>query len=163
MPQDAETRFWSKVDASGVCWEWTAAKLPYGYGFFWYIDRMVRAHRWAYEDLVGPIPNGLTLDHLCRNPPCVNPDHLEPVTAEENISRSKSYLRGAAHQRAKTHCPSGHPLLGDNLYTTPDNKRRCRVCRRESLRRSRAKHMPEVVYMGPGKKPYMQLAIEDIS
>lgn len=82
-------RFWSKVDASGDCWEWTAGVNNRGYGYFHVAvgQSPVGAHRFAYEQLVGPIPDGLVIDHLCRNPPCVNPDHLEPVRFRENLMR----------------------------------------------------------------------------
>lgn len=82
-----EERFWSKVQPTGFCWEWIGG-LDVGYGFFALThDIKVGAHRWAYEHLVGPIPEGLHIDHLCRNRQCVNPDHLEPVTLEENTRR----------------------------------------------------------------------------
>lgn len=80
-------RFIEKVDRSGECWIWTAAKKPNGYGQFHAGRTMVRAHRWAYEHLVGPIPADMTLDHLCRVRACVNPAHLEPVTNAENHHR----------------------------------------------------------------------------
>lgn len=80
-------RFWSKVDTSGICWEWTAARSD-GYGQFKSgPGEPAGAHRWAYQYLVGPIPVGVQLDHLCRNRACVNPDHLEPVSQRENILR----------------------------------------------------------------------------
>jgi hypothetical protein len=86
-------RFWSKVDKSGDCWLWTGT-ITNRYGrFFLAHGRMTPAHRWAYESLVGPIPEGLTIDHLCRNPPCVNPDHLEPVTVQENVRRALPFIR----------------------------------------------------------------------
>ncbi|MDP8961530.1 MAG: HNH endonuclease [Actinomycetota bacterium] len=87
-------RFWEKVDFEGLCWEWLGGKDTWGYGTFTDEERRsIGAHRWAYQALVGPIPDGLTLDHLCCNPSCVNPAHLEPVTASENLSRR--------HRRAK--------------------------------------------------------------
>jgi hypothetical protein len=88
-----EERFWAKVDANGVCWEWLAGKLPTGYGSFRVNGKSLYAHRFAWETLMGPIPAGLVLDHLCRNPSCVNPDHLEPVTDKVNINRGVSVIR----------------------------------------------------------------------
>ena len=90
LPRTAKERFWAKVKKTDGCWLWTGWKNDRGYGNF-EVDstRTVKAHRFAYEVLVGPIPDGLTLDHLCRNPSCVNPEHLEPVTLRENIMRAK--------------------------------------------------------------------------
>lgn len=82
-----EDRFWAKVDVRGPCWEWTAS-TRYGYGQFMVGNRSMLAHRFAWQMLVGPIPDGLELDHLCRNPACVSPDHLEPVTHRENMRRA---------------------------------------------------------------------------
>jgi len=86
-----EARFWAKVELNGDtgCWEWTAA-LRDGYGRFWLAPRVQAAHRVAYQWLVGPIADGLHLDHLCRNTRCVNPAHLEPVTQRENLMRGVS-------------------------------------------------------------------------
>lgn len=89
---DDEARFWSHVDAEGDCWEWTVSTGSHGYGQFavgGLGGTMVLAHRYAFELLVGPIPEGLTLDHLCRNKICVNPDHLEPVTLVLNGQRAR--------------------------------------------------------------------------
>lgn len=83
-------RFWARVEI-GVCWTWIGS-TDRGYGVFGAQGRYFRAHRWAWEALVGPIPEGLHLDHLCRNPSCVNPDHLEPVTQAENIRRGHAAL-----------------------------------------------------------------------
>jgi hypothetical protein len=80
-------RFWSKVDRTGDCWKWTAGLTGSGYGRFRWDGGEVAAHRFAYELLVGAIPDGLQIDHLCRNRACVNPAHMEPITQRENILR----------------------------------------------------------------------------
>lgn len=83
----AEVRFWAQVDKTQTCWLWTGSGTPTGYGQIGVNGRKQYVHRYAYELLVGPIPEGLTIDHLCRNPPCVNPSHMEPVTQAENTRR----------------------------------------------------------------------------
>lgn len=119
-------RFWRYVNKSAGCWLWTAAKTPKGYGRFVVSQRPTRiamAHRFAYELEVGPIPAGMTIDHLCKNQSCVNPAHFEVVTRSENAKRGNPLL---------THCKRGHELSGDNLYFPPDGApRQCRTCRSE--------------------------------
>lgn len=128
MSADYWDRFWAKVDFSGDCWEWTACTKN-GYGKFGRTGGTQIAHRIAYELLVGPVPSEITLDHLCRNRPCVNPDHLEPTTRGDNVLRSHASLPG--QNRRKTHCPRGHELTGDNLYDTASGYRMCKTCHRE--------------------------------
>lgn len=109
---DLLERFWSKVQKTETCWVWTACRT-WGYGQFSVgHNQRVRAHRYSYELLVGPIPDGLQIDHLCRNHACVRPDHLEPVTARENMIRG---FGPAANNARKTSCQNGHPLSGNNL------------------------------------------------
>ena len=119
------------------CWLWTRAvtgKPPKDYGQLWFKKQRSLAHRFAYETLVGPIPEGLTIDHLCRRARCVNPDHLEPVTNRENILRGV----GLAAQRARqTHCVHGHAFDAANTGIRPDGRRDCRACARERMRRKR--------------------------
>jgi hypothetical protein len=97
----ALTRLLSRIeiDPETGCWEWQGAKATKGYGLFRGDGPMVRTHRYSYEHLVGPIPDGLTLDHLCRNRACCNPEHLEPCTAVENIQRAAA-LRSARRVEA---------------------------------------------------------------
>jgi len=115
-----------------------AAKTPDGYGRFTVSGNepvvRVNAHRFAYELLVGPIPKGLTLDHLCRNRGCVNPAHLEPVTSKVNTLRSP--IQVAATNARKTHCPEGHPLVEGNLivWQFKRGKRSCLICKRRQMR-----------------------------
>ena len=123
-----DDRFWSKVDETeGGCWLWTAYINRNGYGMF-RLGRMQLAHRVAYEDAKGPIPEGLTIDHLCRVRACVNPDHLEAVTIGENIRRGINY------DREKTHCPQGHSYDEENTYRHRGH-RYCKECRRKRNRR----------------------------
>lgn len=135
-----EARFWAKVDKNspGGCWLWTGSASN-GYG---YIRRgggtgNIRAHRAAYELLVGPVPDGMELDHLCGVKQCVNPAHLEPTTHQQNMKRSKLGAISRARQLAKTHCPYGHPYDEANTYITPKGDRHCRTCDRERQRARR--------------------------
>ena len=124
-------RFWSKVDKRDGCWVWTGA-MRSGYGNIRWDGKVAAAHRVAYELERGPIPDGLVIDHLCRNTSCVNPAHLEVVTRRENTIRGETR---AAENVAKTHCPAGHPLAGENLYQSPGRPHRhCRECHRVNAR-----------------------------
>lgn len=124
-------RFWEKVDRTQSCWIWTGA-LVNGYGVIRASGsrRMLKAHRVAYELMVGSIPEGLVIDHLCRNPACVNPAHLEPVTQRVNVLRGNA---PAAQQVHITHCPRGHEYNIENTYWQ-GRKRSCRICRRDRHR-----------------------------
>ncbi len=128
-------RFWSHVRKTPTCWLWEGSANQ-GYGRFNLGGRSVMAHRFAYEITVGPIPDGLQTDHLCRTPLCVNPEHLEPVAGAENNRRS---LSPSAINAQKLTCDGGHPLSGENLYVSPDGMRGCRECRNEASRRYRSR------------------------
>jgi len=123
-------RFWSKVEKTNGCWNWVAGTSN-GYGIFWFNKTYVGAHRISYQLKYGIIPNDKVLDHLCRNPLCVNPDHLELVTDKENV------LRGAgpcAQNARKTHCKRGHEFTLENTYYDKIG-RHCKNCHIETTRR----------------------------
>ena len=123
-----------RVNPKTGCWEWTAARLSDGYGQFWLQGKHVSAHRFAWRALVSSIPEGMTLDHLCRVRYCVNPAHLEAVSLRENILRGES---PSAQNARAARCPQGHPFDLFNTYFCPDGSRCCRTCQRERLRRWR--------------------------
>ena len=125
----ASERFWAKVQKGEGCWIWTAGNSD-GYGRFYFEGRVVPAHRWSYEDAIGPIPDGLVIDHLCRNHSCVNPAHMEPVTHVENVKRGIAADLIYARQAQQTHCKQGHELTEENVYWY-GRRRQCRVCRKE--------------------------------
>lgn len=136
------------------CWLWTHRVTGEGYAMYWnWPTKQWRiAHRHAYLTFVGPIPEGLHLDHLCRVRCCVNPDHLEPVTPLVNTRRSTAGWQN----RAKTHCPRGHPYAGDNLFMRPrrdGQERHCRTCAREATRKSRAKRVGYASPLPPNSPP----------
>ncbi len=123
------------------CIEFTGARNHAGYGIV-QLGRGVgtdRAHRIVYREIVGPIPDGLTIDHLCGNPACVNVDHMEPVTRAENTRRQWAAGRGnaGAREREKTHCPQGHPYDAANTYRDKRGSRSCRACGRERAQAQR--------------------------
>ncbi len=138
-PPTMEERVWKRVDKSGPggCWLWTGALFQVtGYGMLSVDDRPALAHRLSYAINVGPIADGLHLDHLCRVRRCVNPAHLEPVTIRTNLMRGDTTL--AASNAAKTECLRGHPFTEENTYLYR-GARMCRECRRQ---RWKADHPP---------------------
>ena len=137
-PKDDAARFWSKVERLGSndCWRWLAAMNHQGYGVFQYRNAGRMAHRVSYELTHGPIPDGLVVDHLCRNRSCMNPAHLDVVTPRTNTLRSSNFI---ARHAIAMHCPQGHPYDTKNTYHTPSGGRDCRTCRLSAVRRWRAR------------------------
>lgn len=134
MPRYSSTpeRFFAKVEFTDSCWLWTAGKTTAGYGQISIGGKLVYAHRYSYEFCIGPIPDGLTLDHLCRVRCCILPDHLEPTTHRENILRGEGLT---AQQSRQTCCVHGHEFTEANTYRAPGapRKRACRACRKMRL------------------------------
>jgi hypothetical protein len=128
-PGSAVDRFWFYAGKTGAaCWIWTGSHDGDGYGRHYLNGSPCGAHRFAYELLVGPIPDGLVIDHLCRVRNCVNPAHMEPVTNAENVRRGGCSIR--------THCPQGHPYDEANTRVAL-GRRHCRACGREKARARR--------------------------
>lgn len=129
MRPSPSERFERFVHRTNTCWLWMGRGWGRNceYGAFWLNGRDHVAHRVAYEMAKGPIPEGLHLDHLCRTPKCVNPDHLEPVTNRENILRGEGITAVAFR---KTHCDNGHPFDLTNTRFTSNGNRVCRACDR---------------------------------
>lgn len=143
--RSALDRFVDYIDyADSGCWEWTSWTNGVGYGKF-YVSKdetKAYAHRWVHEQVVGPIPKGLTIDHLCRNVGCVNPDHLEVVSQAVNTARSTGPAKRAARLAAITHCPRGHEYTPENTYRWAGRDfkgRTCKACARDRASVNRAK------------------------
>lgn len=127
-----EERFWLRVEKTDSCWLWRDPSSPALYGRFKVADHSVGAHRFAYELLVGPIPEGMEIDHLCGIRNCVNPKHLEPVSGRVNKLRGKTVN---ALNAGKTHCVNGHLFDAANTLVRASGGRSCRACHRMTQRR----------------------------
>lgn len=127
------SEFWSNVEKTDTCWNWVGSTTPDGYGRAVVDGTRWWAHRYAYTTIIGEIPSGLVIDHLCRNRACCNPAHLEPVTHRENVLRGVGVT---ALNAVKTHCKRGHELTPENVYLAPSrpNERKCRECMRLQVR-----------------------------
>ena len=139
-------RFWEKVvNGENGCWRFTGCINLWGYGTMKINGRSFLAHRLAFLEIVGDIPDGLVLDHLCRQRDCVNPRHLEPVTIQENIMRG---FGACAQYARRTHCSRGHGLSPENIYPTKNTKhRRCKECHKMRGKLDKYKVSRRVAYV----------------
>lgn len=135
-PSDLADRLLARIeiDPDSGCWSWVGYLGESGYGRMSVNGKMQRTHRLSYEAFVGPIPDGLTIDHLCFNKRCLNPAHLEAVTQHENTLR---------HVRRKTECSQGHSWVDENIYVDNRGGRRCRECHRTRSREWMRQHYEE--------------------
>jgi hypothetical protein len=135
--------FWAKVNKTQTCWLWTGARNQAGYGKLrrgGRVGKIILAHRFAYEALIGPIPCGLVIDHICRVLRCVNPAHMEPVTDRENVRRG---VGPTATNARKTYCKYGHGFTEANTGETAGGNRYCLRCAYLQSRSWRLEHADE--------------------
>jgi hypothetical protein len=128
-------RFWSKVDKTEECWNWSGCLLESGYGQFSVKGKIVYAHRFSLEINGVRLIDGMVCDHICRNRKCVNPNHIRQITSRENVLIGEG---PSANNSRKSLCKRGHPLSGDNLYLRKRGvavERICRSCDREKKRK----------------------------
>jgi len=143
MRKSAEERFWSKVEKTEGCWNWTKGGHPSGYGTFSFQSRNCPAHRYSYELANGPIPAGLSIDHLCHNRGCVRPDHLRAVTHKQNHenragadANGRSGVRGVhVHNSGKWSVRVGHggKIHNGGLFADLEEARVAAIALRNSL------------------------------
>ena len=133
MKQKYIDRIFDRILFTTDCWEWQGTRTNYGHGCLKMDGKTHLTHRIMYELFQDEIPKGLQIDHLCRNPPCCNPAHLEPVTPSINalrgdVGKHGKQLRGKEHPNSKkTHCKNGHEFILKNTIMD-NNKRKCRIC-----------------------------------
>jgi len=134
--QEIVDTFFKQVEKTDCCWNWLGPKNPLGYGQTSIHSQGYKAHRVSYYLKYGYIDEYLTIDHLCKNPSCVNPDHLELVTQRENVLRSDNQ---ASKNAKKQFCLKGHKLSGENLLQYPDGRRGCKICITNSFQNFKTK------------------------
>lgn len=130
MMMTTQLRFVKKISAQySGCWEWTASCNQKGYGNFYYCRCVGKAHRFAWEQAHGPVPDGMVLDHICKNRKCVNPKHLRTVTNRDNVLHNSESV--IARNAKKTHCKHGHEFTTENTIVRSSGGRDCLICKRE--------------------------------
>ncbi len=139
----ALSRFVRKIDERDGHWFWRGATFKpneynHEYGYFHFRHTMYYAHRWAYEAFVGPIPEGYTIDHLCRVTQCVRPDHLEPVPHLVNVQRGNGQTHTPLKVVKPGCCKHGHPWTVESTYLHPSGRTHCRLCQRARARNGKA-------------------------
>jgi len=141
MSDDVLERVLNRIMVSDTdCWEFQGCRLKSGYGRVGWNGRLWLTHRITYTFLVGDIPDDLEIDHLCKNKPCCNPEHLEPVTRSENIRRGTQWHHTVERESSKTRCPRGHQYDQINTYITAKGHRQCRLCKRIAGQKYAASH-----------------------
>lgn len=130
---DPSERFWPRVERQeNGCWLWTGALRGHRYAVFMVDGTSIMVHRWVYETFVGPIPPNMQIDHICAVTRCVNPEHLRPLLAQQNVHAYWREQRGV--------CRNGHEMTDDNtVWRLRGTQRRCRTCERARMARWRAK------------------------
>lgn len=129
IDQSPQSKLEFKSCYTGDCIVWTGASNRLGYGSLYIGKKHYMAHRLAYELRHGSIPDGHQIDHLCRNPSCINPSHLEAVTHKVNVNRGISRAVTVKRHSLRTHCKRGHEFTEDNTYIYVLNGRKCRSCK----------------------------------
>lgn len=147
-------RFLAKVEISDSddCWLWNGSTNGQGYGSFWDGTRLVGAHRWAYQEYVGSIPDGAFVMHICDVSMCVNPEHLTTGSHIDNMADMRA--KGREAHRFRDQCPNGHAYADDNYRVMVHSKdgheyRKCLICERDARRRHRATHLEQEASAGP--------------
>ena len=150
-PKLIEFRLLSKIKKTETCWLWEGQKNVNGYGKIGIgsrtdkTNRMVYAHRLSYEIYVGPIPEYLTINHICKVRNCVNPSHLEAITLIENLKKADLGKNTGLKQRSKTHCPSSHEYDKRNVRIARDGSRKCKPCQTKRSREWYQKKRMELI------------------